>query len=387
MTLRVTGRFARRAALLTVLGGAAFGVRRATADDPATSDIQATLNRQATARARGDRDAFMATIDQRNLTWRRIQGDAFTLESGRGQRAALSYWVTGTQAKQSGYVKAWIDIGAQDGAALVVQAVWVFRQAESGWLHSEILNEEIGPRKSQSSEHFTLGHFDWDDDVIERMVGVAERAHAHVTVRTGIVPAGRPAISVNPTYGAHSALRGYGTWALFLPNTDQIVIRSIESYGAGITAPGETQEDRLLVALTHEYAHLVNNSVVPTVKMPKWMVEGFAEFVTSHLREGSMAQALRNGRTITLDRASEIIEWGEDPSRGFTRFDVDLAYAHAAHATAYVMERFGQERFLALASEFAESRRWEESVVKTLAISAPDLDGDWLGWVRARYGF
>ncbi|HXI17786.1 MAG TPA: hypothetical protein VNM48_15605, partial [Chloroflexota bacterium] len=286
MTPRVTGRFARRAALLTVLGGAAFGVRRATADDPATSDIQATLNRQATARARGDRDAFMATIDQRNLTWRRIQGDAFTLESGRGQRAALSYWVTGTQAKQSGYVKAWIDIGAQDGAALVGQAVWVFRQAESGWLHSEILNEEIGPRKSQSSEHFTLGHFDWDDDVIERMVGVAERAHAHVTARTGIVPAGRPAISVNPTYGAHSALRGYGTWALFLPGTDQIVIRSIESYGAGITAPGETQEDRLLVALTHEYAHLVNNSVVPTVKMPKWMVEGFAEFVTSHLREG-----------------------------------------------------------------------------------------------------
>ena len=43
--------------------------------------IQALLDRQAAARARADRDAFHATIDQRNLTWRRIQGDAFTAET------------------------------------------------------------------------------------------------------------------------------------------------------------------------------------------------------------------------------------------------------------------------------------------------------------------
>src|SRR5438874_99928 len=42
-------------------------------DDAAIAGIQDTLDRQAAARAAHDRAAFVATIDQRNLTWRRIQ--------------------------------------------------------------------------------------------------------------------------------------------------------------------------------------------------------------------------------------------------------------------------------------------------------------------------
>jgi hypothetical protein len=347
--------------------------------------IQDVLDRQAAARAQGDRAAFMATIDQRNLTWRRIVGDVFAAEAG-SRRSSLAYAVTQVAPKQDGYVKAWIDVSPRGAATVVAQGVWVFRQAEQGWLHSEILNEEIGARQTLESPHFVLQYYAWDEDVIERMAAVAEQAHAHVAARTGITPEGRPSISVNPTFAAHSALRGFGTWALYMPGANAILIRSIESFGAGMTPPGETQEARLLVALTHEYAHLVTNTVVSTVKLPKWMVEGFAEYVAGNLRPASMAAALRAGRVMTLDRASDIIEWGTDPARGYSAADIDLAYAHAAHATTYFMERFDQARFFELATTYAESRRWEESFSAVAGVAWPDFERDWLAWTRRRFG-
>lgn len=348
--------------------------------------IQDLLDRQASARARADRDAFTATVDQRNLTWRRIQGDAFAAETARGPRPVSTYRVTRVVPKQNGYAKAWIDVIPSGATAVNAQGVWVFRQAENGWLHSEILNEEVGPRKLTETPNFTLSHYAWDDDVIDRIAAVAERAHERVTAKTGLAPRARSTISVNPTYGSHSALRGFGTWALFMPGAEQILIRSIESYGAGLSAPGEPQEERLLVALTHEYAHLVNNVVVSTARMPKWMVEGFAEYVAENLRSGTMVAALRGDRALTLDRASEIIEWGEDPGRGFTGADVDRAYSHSAHATQFFMERFGQDPFFALAAEFADTRQWEPSLVNHIGLTAPDFEREWLAWARARYG-
>ena len=51
--------------------------------DDTTTAIRACLEARSDALSRGDRKAFVATIDQRNPTWRRIQGDVFDL-SARG---------------------------------------------------------------------------------------------------------------------------------------------------------------------------------------------------------------------------------------------------------------------------------------------------------------
>jgi hypothetical protein len=365
---------------------AVLGATAQSDEEAMRAGIQELLDRQANARARADRDAFNATIDQRNLTWRRIQGDAFSADTARGPRPASTYRVTRLQLKESGYVKAWIDVVPPGESAATAQGVWVFRHSETGWLHTEILNEEIGARKLHETPHFTLSHYAWDDDVIERIAATAERAHAHVLAKTGLASSAKATVSVNPTYGSHSALRGFGTLALFLPGTGQILIRSLESYGAGMVTPGESQDDRLFVATAHEYAHLVSNEVISTARIPKWMVEGFAEYVAENLRGGSMVAAVRGNRTLTLAQTSEIIEWGEDPGRNFTGADIDRAYAHAAHATQYFMERFGQDVFFEVAKEFADSRQWEPALVKHTGLSTADLESAYLTWTRQRYG-
>lgn len=360
---------------------------RAAADAEALRGIRALLDRQAAARNALDRTAYMSTIDQRNLVWRRIQGDYFDLFAADGRRPPQAFRVTRVAPKQNGYYKAWIDAGPAGSDRVTSQAVWVFRPTEGGWLHSEILNEEIGPRQVLDTEHFRLSYYAWDDDVVERTGMVAERAYAHVTAALAAAPAFKATLSLNPTFGSHSGLREFGVWAAYLPDTKNTVIsRSMESFGAGTTDPGETQDDRLLVALTHEYAHLVNDQIVPLVKLPPWMSEGLAEYVAQNTHADLVGAALRAGKLLPLDKANEAIEWGRDPAKGYTQFDILLAYGEAAHAVTYYMERFGMDKFFDLARTYADSRKWDDAMRQVTGISAADFEAGWLEWLRRRLG-
>jgi hypothetical protein len=194
-------------------------------------------------------------------------------------------------------------------------------------------------------------------------------------------------LSVNPTFGSHSLLRQYGTWAAYLPAAkDTIVSRSMESFGAGVLAPGETQDDRLSVALTHELTHLVNDQIVPIVKMPLWMSEGLAEHVAANLHADAVATALRARRQFSLDKVDAVLEWGRDPAKGYTQQDVVLAYGEAAHAVTYFVERFGLPAFFDLARAFAETRRWDDSVRQVTGTTAGEFEAAWLEWLRRRLG-
>src|SRR5688572_23213750 len=111
---------------------AVLGATAQSDEEAAHAGIQQLLDRQASARASADRAAFDSTVDQRNLTWRRIQGDAFTAETARGPRPAATYRVTRVQLKESGYVKAWIDVIPPGEITPSAQGVWVFRLSETG---------------------------------------------------------------------------------------------------------------------------------------------------------------------------------------------------------------------------------------------------------------
>jgi hypothetical protein len=342
-------------------------------------EIEELLDRQALARASGDREAYMATIDQRNLVWRRIQGSVFDASSRQRQ----SLRVTRVQLKPDGYYKAWIEFRAAPDAGAHGFAVWVFRQTDQGWLHSEPLIEELGPRITSDSEHFRMSYYAWDEDVLERTMAVAEAARAMVTAKLAPPPVERVTVSMNPTFGSHSALREFGTWAAYLPGVrDLVLTRSLESFGATTTAPGETQDDRLLVALAHEYTHLVNDHIVSIVKIPHWMSEGLAEYVAGNMRRDVVTRALAARRLVPLERASEAIEWGTDPVKGYTLNDVVLGYAEAAWAVAYFIHRFGQDAFFDLSRAYAESRRWEESFSGVTQTTWANFQDAWQQWLR-----
>lgn len=357
-----------------------------TTDVGAVAGIRASLDARADALERGDRDAFLSTLDLRNPTWRRIQAEYFDAGAGAGRgRSVLRGTPVALQAKPAGYVRATIEF-ARAGASATDVGTWIFRADESGtWLHAEPLNDELGPRRIDDRGDFVLSHYDWDADIVDRVAAVAATAWAQVGRSLPLPTAIRPTISLNPSYAAHSGLRGSTTWAAYLPGSrGTVLLRSPGSYGAGTTAIGESADARLLVPLAHEMTHLVNDDIISIVRIPHWMAEGLAEHVADHMREGELAPAARAGRTWTLDKASDVIEWGTDPARDYTPSDVSMAYAHAAHGVRYFVERFGMEAFWSLAREYAESRRWEVAFQMVTGMTWEAFGDDWAAWVRAR---
>lgn len=416
-----TGRGGRRSALaggIALAGTAAFratgparaqGTSRATCtladgedtaapvdcsgDDAARAGIAASLVARADALAQGDRDAFLATLDLRNPTWRRIQTDYFAARGASVRRVTLRGTPRALQAKPRGYVRATIEFAppgasATEPGAGSSRASWVFSRGDDGtWRHAEPLNEELGPRRTDDRGLFVLSYYDWDADVLDRVAAVARTAWAKVGQSLPLPVDVRPTISLNPTYASHSGLRGSTTWAAYLPGSrGTVLLRSPDSYGAGTVPIGESPDDQLLVPLAHEMTHLVNDAIISIVRIPQWMSEGLAEHVAEHLRAGDMAGAVRSGRTWTLDKASDVIEWGADPARDYTPSDVSLAYAHAAHGVHYFVERFGMASFWDLAREFATSRSWDRSFVSATGTSWEAFGADWGAWLADRYG-
>lgn len=355
-----------------------------TNDAVAFAGITVSLGARADALERGDREGFLATLDVRNPTWRRIQTEYF--DSGRSARSSV---LRGTpvflQAKPGGYVRATVDF-ARTGALPSDRGFWVFSPGPDGiWRHAEPMNEELGPRRLDDRGAFVISYYDWDADVVDRIANVASTAWAKVGAILPLPTAVRPTISLNPTYGSHSGLRGSNTWAAYLPGSRGIVLlRSPDSYGAGTIPVGASPDEKLLIPLAHEMTHLVNDDIVSVVRIPHWMSEGLAEHVADHIRPAELAPIVRAGTTWTLDKASDVIEWGTDPARNYSAADISLAYAHAAHGVRYLIERFGIETFWALASEFASSRMWDQSFQQVTGVTWEAFDTDWNVWLRAR---
>lgn len=360
------------------------GLDEPLADESTTLAIQTCLDARSDALMRGDRQAFVATIDQRNPTWRRIQGDVFDLSSRGGWGPTATYSPVQLQDKPLGYVKAFLEVSPSRGVAPAERTTWVFsRQADGTVLHAEPTNDELGMRQTTSIGTVVLSHYNWDADIVDRVAAVAQTAWTRVSSIIELPKMIRPIVSLNPTYAAHSGLRGFSTWAAYLPGSrDTVLLRSLESFGAGPVQITETEDSRLLIPLTHELTHLATDCVLSIVKIPHWMSEGLAEYVADNFRTREFSSAVASNRQWSLDKASEIIEWGSDISRGYTANDISLAYAHASHGTRYFVERFGITRFWELAREFASSRRWAESFLTVTNVSWSDFGADWFRWSK-----
>ena len=351
--------------------------------DAALAGIQATLDARVAAIAAQDEAALLATIDLRNATWRRIQRGRLPLEQG------LLYRVTDARPLFGGYAKAALDVAPLEGdqSQVLGQAVWVYHQGDDGqWLLAEPLSEELAQRKLLATPHFALRYYAWDDEWIDRLSALVEQVYEAVTAtlqqRTDL----KATLYVSPTYASAPQLSSGLVGALYNRSSgDTIWFFSPESFGAGILAPGRTQEEHLLPTFTHEYTHLVHDHAVPLAKQPLWLLEGLAEYVAGNLHPEIVREALRANHLVALEKASDIIQRAANPSSGYAFADLSLAYAEGAHAVAFLVRQYTWERFWALARDYAGSQNWAESAQRVLGQPWATVDAEWQRWLRAQF--
>lgn len=364
-------------------GAATAGPARTATPAPfdaraAARGIEDTLRRRAEAARRSDEAAFMATIDQQNLTWKRVQNEIF--QKSRGSVTAGR--VLRVQQHRDPYVKAWIDVDGGERFAWTM----IFREVDRRWLLSEPRDRELGSRQLTESQHFRIRYWAWDSDVVDRAARLADEAYAEVVGVLKVEPKQKPIVVMSPTFETHPGRGSHSQAAFYNPDLkDTLFVRALESYG---TPPypslGMTADDGLRWSIAHELTHLVSDQIVPIVKMQEWMSEGLAEWVSSPIKDRLVAQALRGGRLPTLKELDDTINGKEQ--MGYSAQQVRRAYDLSIAVVEYVVGRYGLDGFWRLAKEFATTRSMAEATPKALGVSYERLEGDWQQYVRQQYG-
>jgi len=155
--------------------------------------------------------------------------------------------------------------------------------------------------------------------------------------------------------------------AFAVPGNNLMVI----DYSKMVVDPFSTE-----ATLKHELCHLLLHSHIPEGRIPKWLDEGLAQWVS-----GGMAEIIPNRRNALLteaviaDRLISLKSLVEAFPR--ERDDLLLAYEESKSVVSYTIGRYGVESVRRVLEALKQGYEWEEAVAAGLSISFAELEGDW----------
>lgn len=175
---------------------------------------------------------------------------------------------------------------------------------------------------------------------------------------------------------------------------DSLLGGSVPEWGAGVAVPGlgtivlpvypsaRTRFSDPTVTLRHEWAHLALHDHLRTRDIPRWFDEGYAEWTSG---AWGFEEAWRLRLAFVLRRAPPLdslaIDWPADLA------SARLAYLLSATALQYLVERSGVRGLEVLFRSWRRSGSFETAVRTTYGVTGGQLEEDWRGFVKRRYGW
>lgn len=168
----------------------------------------------------------------------------------------------------------------------------------------------------------------------------------------------------------------------------------VPDWGAGVAIPqarvlvvpayasGRSSVGGQAAVLRHEWAHLGLHAYLEGLRIPRWFDEGYARWAEGGF-DASEAWRLRVllalGRAPPLD--SLALDWPRD------RASAEAAYLLAASAVAYLVEESGERGMRLLLERWRDGRSFETALRRTYGVTSGQLEEDWRGWVKERFGW
>lgn len=326
-------------------------------------EIRVLMRRRATAVLAGDRQAFLATVDDRDRSAYREQRTYFD-NLAQLPVTDLSYYVSasgrtpedlpGDDPVVRPYMVEHLEMdGVLDRRASVRTAI-TFVRRDGAWLVGHEAIDEPAPVRPWFGGPISVARTDGLLVVTDRgarpdgaTIGsdVADDL-AFVVDALGREPRGSVVLDATSNGVVEQVSEASGVEAAAVTTT---VLSGNRDYsaitGAAATAvkinPGlvdEIIEDR--VVMRHELTHLVLRAY--SGRVPTWMSEGIAEYVAS---PQTVAEDRASGYAAAIDlsgRLPELVDtgsWGYDPAGD---------YLIARATVEYLVERYGLEQFFAL---------------------------------------
>jgi hypothetical protein len=385
---------------------------QATADPRA--GVPKLLARRAKAVLRGDRAAFLATVDRRQGAYYRDQARLFA-RMRTVPFSAVDYqvtdprnWATATVRRRYApdrvylpHVQLRYRFKGQDASPVLGRLFYTFVLTRSGWRiggqgdarpawRDDVQIWDAGPVKTIRSGRTLVVHHPGSEPLAGRLLAAAERGYGEVaSTWTGrwerkvviLVPRDQDeaerlvqARDLSPVAALSASSVESGPGGRVLGN--RIVVNP--------TVLNPYRDLELQNVVTHEMTHVATRTLG---NVPLFLVEGFAEYTAlrpfrrypPRLTRPALAERVHAGRFDgRLPSASEL--------RGR---DGVVAYDEASTFCLWVVERYGEGKLRALYRALAGSRppnaaELDLGIREVLGVSKRTAEARWAAWVRAR---
>ena len=139
----------------------------------------------------------------------------------------------------------------------------------------------------------------------------------------------------------------------------------------------------LEVTVKHELCHLLLGKHIPDDRLPRWLNEGFCQWVTGGIgefmvddRQPNLRKASLSGQLIPLWLLS-----GRFPSQ---RDQMALAYEESRSVVEYMIAEHGQSGVVNIMNNMKHGDTVDEAIKKVLFVSIGELERQWILYLRER---
>ncbi len=263
------------------------------------------------------------------------------------------------------------------GALLALLALVPAGTAHAQYFGQNKVQYSVHDWRSIESDHFDVYFYAGEDSLAMRVLDLAEKTHAVLSVRMGHVLSRRVPIIL---YGSHNEF-----------SQTNVTPELIDAGTGGFT---EVLRNRVVLPFTgsyedlrhvvvHELTHaimfdmLYGGSAAALIarqsfySVPLWFAEGMAEYLSLGM-EPNAEMFLRDG----------IIEGYLPPlmySGGY------IVYKQGQSALGYLVERYGEDRLRDILKRIRQNHGFERAFQASVGLSVPKFDEQWRNWLRKRY--
>jgi hypothetical protein len=383
----------------------------AVTDPDPRAAVPKLLTDRAKAVLRGDRAAFLATVDRRQATYYRSQAALFT-RLRTVPFSALDYrvtdqrnWATATLRRRFAPARVYLPrlqlryrFKGQDASPVLGELSYTFVLTRSGWRiggqgdtrRHDVQIWDAEPVQTRRTGRTLVVHHAGGEPLAARVLEAAERGYGDVAATWNGRWERKVVILVPRDQDEAERLLDVRD----MSNIAAISASSVESGPGGKVLGNRIVVNSTLLApyarldlqnvVTHEMTHVATRTITD---VPLFLAEGFAEYTAlrpfrnypPRATRPALAQRVRAGR---FD--------GRLPSaRELRGRDGPVAYDEASSFCLWVVERYGEDKLRALYRSFAgpgppTADRVDQGFLEALGVSKRTAEARWAAWVRAR---
>jgi hypothetical protein len=386
----------------------------ATAPPDPRVEVPKLLARRARAVLRGDRAAFLATVDRRRTRYYRDQATLFArmrtvpFSAVAYRLADRSDLATATVRRRYApdrvylpHVQARYRFKGHDASPVLGRLYYTFVLTPSGWRvggqgdaqpawRDDVEIWDSGPVRTLRSARTLVVHHPGSERLAGRLLRAAERAYGEVAAtwpdrweRKVVILAPRDEREAERLVHARdlSKVAALASSSVESGPVERVLGNRIV---ANSTVLGAYDPLNFQTVVTHEMTHVATRTLGNGI--PLFLVEGFADYTA--LRP--LRFPLRLTRPTLAERVGAGRFDGRLPSaRELRGPDGVLAYEESSSFCLWAAETFGEGRLRALYRAFAGSTpataaELELGFRRTLGISRRTAEARWAAWVRGR---